>query len=211
MVANVLESSTGTSVNPYRYVGQWGYYNDGAMGSTSELLYSNTYYAPTSGRTYTVPYLVRFFAAAALEGVSIPMEPSAIGGVQRDCAELLRDAARKVPRGLLDCLLAAGPDKNAQKCCIERFKGDLSDAVIGYLACIGAALTAGGLHETRDRGRWFDPCRPPNDEFCQECCYEKFLVCLMKCARKPGSIFSICVSGCERGPNGFQKCLLQCP
>ncbi len=29
----VQESSTGSSVNPYRYVGQWGYYDDGARGS----------------------------------------------------------------------------------------------------------------------------------------------------------------------------------
>ena len=34
----VQESSTGSSVNPYRYVGQWGYYDDGARGSGYGLL-----------------------------------------------------------------------------------------------------------------------------------------------------------------------------
>ena len=33
----VQESSTGSSVNPYRYVGQWGYYDDSARGSGSGL------------------------------------------------------------------------------------------------------------------------------------------------------------------------------
>ena len=33
----VQESSTGSSVNPFRYVGQWGYYDDSARGSGSGL------------------------------------------------------------------------------------------------------------------------------------------------------------------------------
>ncbi len=50
----VLESSTGTSVNPYRYVGQWGYYDDGAMGSSSGLLLLGVrYYSPSHGRFWS--------------------------------------------------------------------------------------------------------------------------------------------------------------
>ncbi len=50
----VLESSTGTSVNPYRYVGQWGYYDDGAMGSSSGLLLLGVrYYSPAHGRFWS--------------------------------------------------------------------------------------------------------------------------------------------------------------
>ncbi len=36
----VVESSTGTSTNPFRYVGQYGYYDDGAMGSLSVILWT---------------------------------------------------------------------------------------------------------------------------------------------------------------------------
>jgi YD repeat-containing protein len=36
----VLENSTGSSVNPFRYVGQWGYYDDGARGSQYGLVYT---------------------------------------------------------------------------------------------------------------------------------------------------------------------------
>jgi RHS repeat-associated protein len=44
-------SATGSSVNPYRYVGQWGYYDDGAMGSSSGvLLLGVRYYWPRYGR-----------------------------------------------------------------------------------------------------------------------------------------------------------------
>jgi RHS repeat-associated protein len=44
-------SVTGSSVNPYRYVGQWGYYDDGAMGSSSGMLLLGVrYYWPRYGR-----------------------------------------------------------------------------------------------------------------------------------------------------------------
>jgi RHS repeat-associated protein len=47
----VPTSATGSSTNPYRYVGQWGYYDDGAMGSTSEMLLLGVrYYWPKYGR-----------------------------------------------------------------------------------------------------------------------------------------------------------------
>jgi len=47
-------SASGSSVNPYRYVGQWGYYDDGAMGSSSEMLLLGVrYYWPRFGRLTT--------------------------------------------------------------------------------------------------------------------------------------------------------------
>jgi len=47
-------SATGTSTNPYRYVGQWGYYDDGAMGSSSGMLLLGVrYYWPQYGRFTT--------------------------------------------------------------------------------------------------------------------------------------------------------------
>ena len=47
----IQESSTGSSVNPYRFVGQRGYYDDGARGSTFELLLLGIrYYKPSWGR-----------------------------------------------------------------------------------------------------------------------------------------------------------------
>ncbi|MEW5883195.1 MAG: RHS repeat-associated core domain-containing protein [Armatimonadota bacterium] len=50
----VVESSSGTSVNPYRYVGQYGYYDDGAMGSSSGLLLLGVrYYSPAHGRFWS--------------------------------------------------------------------------------------------------------------------------------------------------------------
>jgi RHS repeat-associated protein len=50
----VLEASSGSSVNPYRYVGQYGYYDDGAMGSASGLLLLGVrYYSPAHGRFWS--------------------------------------------------------------------------------------------------------------------------------------------------------------
>jgi RHS repeat-associated protein len=45
---------TGSSINPFRYVGQWGYYDDGARGSSSGLLLLGVrYYSPSYGRFWT--------------------------------------------------------------------------------------------------------------------------------------------------------------
>jgi RHS repeat-associated protein len=45
---------SGSSTNPYRYVGQWGYYDDGAMGSSSGMLLLGVrYYWPKYGRFTT--------------------------------------------------------------------------------------------------------------------------------------------------------------
>ncbi|HMS55575.1 MAG TPA: RHS repeat-associated core domain-containing protein, partial [Fimbriimonadaceae bacterium] len=49
-----LLSSTGSSVNPYMYVGQWGYYDDGAMGCQFDMLLLGVrYYVPAYGRFFT--------------------------------------------------------------------------------------------------------------------------------------------------------------
>ncbi|HWP32102.1 MAG TPA: RHS repeat-associated core domain-containing protein [Fimbriimonadales bacterium] len=54
----VLKSSSGTSVNPFRYVGQWGYYDDGARGSQSGLLrVGMRYYSPNHGRFWSLDSL----------------------------------------------------------------------------------------------------------------------------------------------------------
>jgi hypothetical protein len=54
----VLESSTGTSVNPFRYVGQYGYYDDGAMGSASGLMcIADSFYLAGAGRFLGLPYV----------------------------------------------------------------------------------------------------------------------------------------------------------
>ena len=50
----VPRSSSGSSVNPYRYVGQWGDYDDGARGSSSGMLLLGVrYYWPAFGRFTT--------------------------------------------------------------------------------------------------------------------------------------------------------------
>jgi len=78
----VLESSTGTSVNPFRYVGQWGYYDDGAMGSASGfVLTGRSYYSPRYARRLsasgggTNPYLLRG-ATVGTPPVKIPSVPT---------------------------------------------------------------------------------------------------------------------------------------
>jgi RHS repeat-associated protein len=74
----VLESSTGTSVNPFRYVGQWGYYDDGAMGSSSGLLLLGVrYYSPAHGRFWSwdpVPNLNLY--AYANNSATMAIDPS---------------------------------------------------------------------------------------------------------------------------------------
>jgi RHS repeat-associated protein len=50
----IQENSTGSSVNPFRYVGQWGYYDDGARGSQYGLLLLGVrYYLTDVGRFLT--------------------------------------------------------------------------------------------------------------------------------------------------------------
>ncbi len=49
----ITESSSGSSVNPFRFVGQWGYYDDGARGGQSGLLLLGVrYYSPEFGRFF---------------------------------------------------------------------------------------------------------------------------------------------------------------
>jgi RHS repeat-associated protein len=51
-------SAAGSSVNPYRYVGQWGYYDDPARGSQHGLLLLGVrYYSPDFGRFWTWDHL----------------------------------------------------------------------------------------------------------------------------------------------------------
>jgi RHS repeat-associated protein len=50
----IQENSTGSSVNPFRYVGQWGYYDDVARGSQYGLLLLGVrYYSTDVGRFLT--------------------------------------------------------------------------------------------------------------------------------------------------------------
>ncbi len=50
----ITESSSGSSVNPFRFVGQWGYYDDGARGGQSGLLLLGVrYYSPEFGRFWS--------------------------------------------------------------------------------------------------------------------------------------------------------------
>lgn len=50
----ITESSSGSSVNPFRFVGQWGYYDDGARGGQSGLsLLGVRYYSPQFGRFWS--------------------------------------------------------------------------------------------------------------------------------------------------------------
>jgi RHS repeat-associated protein len=65
----VQESSTGSSVNPFRYVGQWGYYDDVARGSQFGLLLLGVrYYSRDVGRFLTwdrLPFLNLYLYAYA--------------------------------------------------------------------------------------------------------------------------------------------------
>jgi hypothetical protein len=48
-------STNGPSTNPMRFGGRWGYYDDGAMGSSSGLLYRSGRYLNASSGTYQSP------------------------------------------------------------------------------------------------------------------------------------------------------------
>ncbi|GIV02226.1 MAG: hypothetical protein KatS3mg015_1056 [Fimbriimonadales bacterium] len=77
----VMESSTGTSVNPFRYVGQWGYYDDGAMGSSSGLLLLGVrYYSPAHGRFWSWDPVANLNLYAYVENsATMAMDPSGAG------------------------------------------------------------------------------------------------------------------------------------
>lgn len=76
-------SSSGSSVNPYRYVGQWGYYDDGAMGSPHDFILCGVrYFAPRFGRFLTWdPIGARGYGYC---GNSATMATDPSGRVQRD-------------------------------------------------------------------------------------------------------------------------------
>ena len=63
----VQESSTGSLVNPYRYVGQWGYYDDGARGSGYGLncTVENGFYRAVVGLSLNRPMAAQFSLVAA--------------------------------------------------------------------------------------------------------------------------------------------------
>lgn len=54
-VLDAESSTNGPSLNPFRYVGQWGYYDDGARGSVAGLFLTNrSYYVGPLGRHLTL-------------------------------------------------------------------------------------------------------------------------------------------------------------
>lgn len=99
----VLESSTGSSVNPFRYVRQWGYYDDGARGSVFGLtLLGVRYYDKSSGRFLvwdSFTFLNAYLYAANMPQVAV--DPSGLYAIAfQDCDESQKRLLMKALNGI---------------------------------------------------------------------------------------------------------------
>jgi hypothetical protein len=157
------EASSGSSVNPFRYVGQWGYYDDGARGSVHGLLLLGIrFYVPKWGRycwnspiASTDPsgrfpdWLCYIFCAFVCVGSA--------GTQCLQCLDLCRKAKEldefnktldrlfmnrpkwKAPKRTGDCLLAPGYggifQKNCRACC-NTLAPDETSALRDYCECM---------------------------------------------------------------------------
>ncbi len=212
----VLESSTGTSVNPYRYVGQWGYYDDGAMGSSSGGLYAASGYAvPAIGAFLSpagggYPMSWRISAISANGSYGAGFVPVPVG--EPTCDELFqkfkKEVGEKTKKAIEACVrkkFARGYPPEETIDCILRAVGKAPDNIWfwRWLACLFGSALAG-------KGFGFDPCRvAPSSAYgidCVNCCGGCYHQCLVWCARK-GGLYGLCPEGCRQKEHA---CLSKC-
>lgn len=156
-----LESSTGSSVNPYRFVGQWGYYDDTTHGSLSGfILLGIRYYKPDWGR----------FLVWNLEGLpeySGPSRGGTLGRVVRQrpsTQEVQKEQIEPFPIVVYDQRDGGGP------CPLETFLDCLLRCIeFGYGKAVCRQIVEG-------RDACFcistsnDPCNPAAAAKCKDIC-----------------------------------------
>ncbi len=188
-------SSSGSSVNPYRYVGQWGYYDDGAMGSPHDfVLCGARYYAPRFGRFLTWDPIGTRGYGYCDNAVTAEIDPT---GRAQDEFHF---------GGGLDELLVSPPRESGTSLLCKLLCANLICAgmpAIAKRACTAACVRAlCGPFAGGSRRRFYEKCWEKSSDECDACCED---VCsdLVKAAQ--GLCLRNCKSGCD--PMAFLLCL----
>ncbi len=222
----VLESSTGFSTNPFRYVGQWGYYDDGAMGSSSGLLLLGVrYYSPAHGRFWSwdpVPnenlyaYVGNSATMAIDPAGANPLKPIPVP-LRRYLNKLVPDASVAI---CIAVLITEGgwTERSCMTCCQVGFVlggsaggGLLGGAVGGPggagIGRFGGAVLGGlaGVYGCESLCHcWFHP----DDPDCQGGPRKPILNCCCNCGMGTGNAFPC---DCARPPSGCYRVGGRCP
>ena len=112
-------------------------------------------------------------------------DPSGLQCLHKPCTDLL-PKFKTLPRNLAECLIKAGTDKGKITDCVKDYGSSLWDDLVKYLACVAPSPT--GPPSDHD----LDPCNPPNDQLCMDCCYEQYLVQLVGCEKRYREFFGDC-------------------
>lgn len=165
-----LLSSSGSSVNPYRFVGQWGYYDDGEMGSGYGLILLGVrYYSAGFGRFWSwdpaTTDLYGYCAGAPMQ--LIDPEGLTSGPVKRGCAVyscnhkgLLSHACVDVVGPLGGCSGGAYPTMGIIGCPGAHKSPDLFDCRLVSTDCNFAGHVCGCLADANKGGFGFwDYCK----------------------------------------------------
>jgi len=199
---------TGSSVNPFRFAGKHGCYDDGARGSMGELVVNgNLMYSPGQGRYFNTPAPGRYGQSA--QGLGGPMTAEGcITYLGPDCDEQLRRCLADAAASRNDCLIHCGLFcsgiqaacmAGAFAVCMTACLGSL----VGYVSCVAlcvrpllAACLRIGLG-----------CRASCSELCLldyfnrvQCCHEFYQACMA------GELYKGSCEGAGFIPPGIKLC-----
>jgi len=204
-------ASSGTTTNPYRYVGRLGYYRNG-----SDLVYLRArYYAPTTGRFVSRDPIVSATRRYRYTSntPTTRMDPSGLWSCVEECwdvfgkdpKEALKDLVKKAVEKCKGPCFAVKPEQPGEEqescweCIHSVLGGKLTDAVrqriCEFLACC-----------------WQEKKKPPKDTNlnCQDACDQEWFLCMCTRVTKARTGVNI-VSAITRCFHDQQKCYCDCP
>nr|HMS57043.1 hypothetical protein [Fimbriimonadaceae bacterium] len=175
-----LLSSTGSSVNPYRFLAQGLCYDDSAMGMVfSMILTTSGYYVPKYGRFIT-------------------LQSSRTG----TCDDIFFSIDAKTRDVIRKCQMSAKNPTEFYECVKKNLGGAALDTFWEWVACMFGSETwePGGLPGRRN------PCAAPVD--CVACCGGNRKACQYRClVEKSGSALATCLESCrQREPACMERC-----
>ncbi len=200
-------SRTGTTATPFRFVGTLGYYRD----SSSKSYVRARHLDAEKGRWLTrdPAWPIEPTYGYCFASVVSCVDPSGLRVAQhRPCKDLIGQCLKDLPKDLLDCILKAGGDPEKAKECIRKFPKNIPQKCLNDIANYIGCLAGAAAEELTRPDK--DPCKPPEDATCHACCYSKFIACVIKCYKKPGGIWGLCVTACQDSRKGFVECLSTC-
>ena len=190
---------TGTNVTPLTWLGTLGYYLD----QVSKLFYVRARHLRADlARWLTVNPLWPRQQAYPYVGCAPALSVDPTGQKKCiACALLLGQLPSDSDAGpLLICLQKNGSTPSGIRGCLDEYGTGVNgwDLLYPYLGCFLASI---GLPPPAAQG--CDQCKTPGSD-AQHCCYQEFLICLLKCTGSDGDGWPGCVVGCQAK---FPSCL----